>query len=140
MEPALENYMMNLQKIKLNVKGKDLTILAQKIDKNIWIYFDGRTYALPLENGAQRNRKKSGSSAIESNRILAPMPGKITKILLSEGQSVEQGKVAIVMEAMKMEYTLKAEISAKIKKIAVKIGDQVSLGQTLIEFETKSVN
>ncbi len=127
--------MIALQKIKLNLSGKDHTVLAQKIDKNIWIYFNGRTYALPLENSAQKNRRKSGSNAGESNTILAPMPGKITKVLFTEGQSVEQGKVVLVMEAMKMEYTLKAEISAKIKKVSVKMGEQVTLGQTLIEFE-----
>ncbi len=127
--------MINLQKIKLNLSGKDHTVLAQKIDKNIWIYFNGRTYALPLESSLQKNRRKSGSTASESNTILAPMPGKITKVLFVEGQSVSPGKVVLVMEAMKMEYTLKAEISAKIKKISVKMGEQVTLGQTLIEFE-----
>lgn len=131
--------MIAAQKIKLNVSGKEHTVLAQKIDKNIWIYFNGRTYILPLENGLQKNRKKSGSTTDATNTILAPMPGKITKVLFSEGQSVEQGKVVIVMEAMKMEYTLKAELSAKVKKVSVKMGEQVSLGQTLIEFEVKPV-
>jgi len=47
------------------------------------------------------------------------------------------GQVVLVMEAMKMEYTLKSEIDGKIQKIHAKVGDQVSLGQKLIEFELK---
>ena len=64
------------------------------------------------------------------------MPGKVTKILKTSGDSVRRGDVILVMEAMKMEYTLKAESDSKISSIACAVGEQVTLGQTLVTFES----
>lgn len=127
--------MIAAQKVKIKIDGKDQDVLAQKVENHIWIYYRGRTYALPLDN-QKKGRRKSELSTGDAKIISAPMPGKITKLLFSEGQLVEAGKVVVVMEAMKMEYTLKAESVGKIKKVNIKIGDQVSLGQLLIEFES----
>ena len=63
------------------------------------------------------------------------MPGKVTKLFVSENQIVNKGDALLVMEAMKMEYTLKADISAKVEKIFYKISDQVSLGYLLIQLK-----
>ncbi len=125
--------MTSAQTFKFRFGNQEHVALAQKIGDQIWIHFQGRTYAVPL-NDKKQSRRKSGASAAGANQVLAPMPGKITKVLSSVSDEVKVGQVVLVMEAMKMEYTLKAEVNGKIKSISVKAGDQVSLGQTLIEF------
>ena len=65
------------------------------------------------------------------------MPGKITKIFVSAGQVVEKAQPLLVMEAMKMEYTLKSELNTMVDKINVQVGAQVPLGQLLIELNPK---
>jgi 3-methylcrotonyl-CoA carboxylase alpha subunit len=61
------------------------------------------------------------------------MPGKILKILVTIGQDVVIGTPILVMEAMKMEHTIKASKSGKIEKIFFKEGDQVSGGVELVK-------
>jgi acetyl/propionyl-CoA carboxylase alpha subunit len=69
---------------------------------------------------------------------LSPMPGKILKIFVVEGQSIKKGEPLVVMEAMKMEHTIKAGKNGKIKKLRYKVGDLVE-GQTLlVDFESES--
>ena len=61
------------------------------------------------------------------------MPGKITKIFVNQGDTVEKSQALLVMEAMKMEYTLKSDSSTTIEKVNVQLGDQVILGHLLIQ-------
>jgi 3-methylcrotonyl-CoA carboxylase alpha subunit len=68
-----------------------------------------------------------------SPEMTAPMPGKVLKVLVSEGQAVAPGDPLIVLEAMKMETTLFAEGAAVIRKIRVEAGQMVDHGAVLIE-------
>jgi 3-methylcrotonyl-CoA carboxylase alpha subunit len=61
------------------------------------------------------------------------MPGKVLKVLVAEGQTVEQGDPLIVLEAMKMETTLYAESAAVVAKICVVAGQMVDHGARLVE-------
>ena len=63
------------------------------------------------------------------------MPGKISKVFFKNGDAVTTGQVLVVMEAMKMEYSLKSAMDGKIKGLSVTAGDQVDLGDLLIEIE-----
>ncbi len=67
--------------------------------------------------------------------MISPMPGKITKILLSEGSDVQIGQAVLVMEAMKMEYTLKAEVAGTVEGIHCAVGEQVALGKALVKIK-----
>ena len=58
--------------------------------------------------------------------VLAPMPGKISKIRFEVGNSIQEGDVLIVMEAMKMEHTVKATTSGVVERIDCKVGDVVA--------------
>ncbi len=130
--------MIEDKKIKFHFDNHDYEALTQKIGSSVWVYFQGKTYSLPVTEQNLKSRHKSKNANPGLTAILSPMPGKITKVLLSDGQNAEVGQVVIVMEAMKMEYTLKSELKAKIKKVMTKVGDQVALGQILIEFESSS--
>jgi len=68
----------------------------------------------------------------------APMPGLITRVLVSEGDSVSQGTPLLIMEAMKMENELRSPGEAKIRNIRVKPGEAVDVGSVLIVFEPPS--
>ena len=66
---------------------------------------------------------------------LSPMPGKVFKIFAKEGQAVKKGETLMIIEAMKMEHSIKSDQDAKIKKVLFKEGDMVQGGVSLIEFE-----
>jgi len=61
------------------------------------------------------------------------MPGKITKVLVSNGQSVDVGEPVILMESMKMEQTIVATKNGKISDINVAEGDTVEVGKIMIK-------
>lgn len=64
--------------------------------------------------------------------VKAPLPGVVTKILVSAGQAVKKGDTVLVLEAMKMENNITAEADGKVTGICVSAGDSVMEGTTLI--------
>ena len=67
--------------------------------------------------------------------VLAPMPGKVVRLSARAGDSVEQGQVLAVLEAMKMEHSLKAPRDGTVAEILAAEGDQVSQGDALVRLE-----
>jgi 3-methylcrotonyl-CoA carboxylase alpha subunit len=70
--------------------------------------------------------------------VSAPMPGKITALHVAIGDAVEEGQALMVLEAMKMEHTIKAPASATIGALPFAVGDQVTEGATLVGFEEET--
>jgi biotin carboxyl carrier protein len=60
------------------------------------------------------------------------MPGLITSINISEGDKIRNGQNLLIIEAMKMENSIIAECSGKVKKITASVGDNVGAGDVLI--------
>jgi biotin carboxyl carrier protein len=63
------------------------------------------------------------------------MPGKVIAVKAVPGQAVKKGDEVVVIEAMKMENALRAPRDGTIKTVAVKVGDMVGPGATLVELE-----
>jgi len=63
----------------------------------------------------------------------APMPGQVLRILVREGQSVKMGDSLVVLEAMKMEQTIRTTINGRVQSVLVKTGQVVRPGQMLVE-------
>jgi biotin carboxyl carrier protein len=80
------------------------------------------------------NRGANGFGSTD-NKISSPMPGKVVKILVNEGDNIEEGETAIIISAMKMESEYKAPMSGKVKRVHVNEGDTVEGSQILIELE-----
>jgi 3-methylcrotonyl-CoA carboxylase alpha subunit len=75
--------------------------------------------------------------AAEHETANAQMPGQVLKILVAEGQRVEAGASLIVLEAMKMEQTIKATMDGLIETILVKVGDVVAPGEPLVQISAE---
>ena len=73
--------------------------------------------------------------ANDKSTLVSPMPGKVVKINVKEGDEVSAGTVMIVVEAMKMENNITATAKAKVKKILVTEGEMVDNKKQLIELE-----
>jgi biotin carboxyl carrier protein len=70
-----------------------------------------------------------------SKEILAPMPGKVVEILVSEGDDVLEYQEVLVLEAMKMENPIPAPEGGVVKSINVKVDDTVATDQVLMVLE-----
>lgn len=116
--------------VKTSFGGKRIPVIRK--GDQIWFHFDGKNhlYEIPRENSSDL-KESNGADGI----YRATMPGKIMKIFVSEGQEVKQGSPLLVMEAMKMEYSMEAAFDGKIKTLGVSENAQVALGDLLIEME-----
>jgi biotin carboxyl carrier protein len=77
---------------------------------------------------------KGRSGAVENygpKKIAASMPGKVVRILVSEGQDVDQGAGVLVVEAMKMQNEIKSPKKGTIQKLLVREGEAVNAGDVL---------
>lgn len=85
----------------------------------------------------QINRIEVGGYKLDEAEIagglLSPMPGKVVRIMVEENQKVKKGDPLLILEAMKMEHTIKSPIDGFVKKLKYNVGDLVEEKEELIE-------
>eukprot|EP01104_Vermistella_antarctica_P013562 TRINITY_DN4122_c0_g1_i1.p1 TRINITY_DN4122_c0_g1~~TRINITY_DN4122_c0_g1_i1.p1 ORF type:complete len:709 (-),score=201.19 TRINITY_DN4122_c0_g1_i1:79-2205(-) len=72
------------------------------------------------------------SSAVEKGSLLSPMPGKIVQVLVSENQAVKKGDPLLILEAMKMEHTIRAPEDGFVTNVQYMVNDLVEENKTLV--------
>ncbi|EEJ1821767.1 biotin/lipoyl-containing protein, partial [Salmonella enterica] len=87
------------------------------------------TTAVPAASSAP---VQAAAPAGAGTPVTAPLVGNIWKVIATEGQSVAEGDVLLILEAMKMETEIRAAQAGTVRGIAVKSGDAVSVGDTLM--------
>jgi biotin carboxyl carrier protein len=97
-------------------------------------YFTSEIEVVDAESRYIRSRESAAGGHV-SNIISSPMPGKIVKILVAEGDPVEAGQTVIIVSAMKMESEFKATKAGIVSEIQVAEGDTVDSHQVLIVIE-----
>ncbi len=111
---------------------------AEIIDQKVWIKMGSDIWSYDLIDLASEGKRRQNSQATSPEKIISQMPGKITKIFVKPNDTVTKGQALLVMEAMKMEYTLKAGFNTTVKEVKIELGQQVNLGQLLIQLEKES--
>lgn len=86
----------------------------------------------PVSTGTAKGSRPKPSNPGD---VSTPMPGRVVKILVSEGNQVSEGDPLIVIEAMKMENRVTAPIAGTVKAVLVKEGETVNSDETLIQLE-----
>lgn len=117
--------------------NKKVAVYSEWVGNTLWFHAGGKTWAVEPEN-TQSKRKNLKNQSLSPLDIKAPMPGRITKILFQKDDFVQEGQGVVMMEAMKMEYTLKSEVNGVIKELLCQVGQQVSLGELVIKMESKN--
>ncbi len=117
--------------VEFEFEGRTIKGFAAQKAGVLWLHAEGETWTVETSGRARRGSKAGAPSAANPGEILAPMPGKIIKIMVPQGSKIAKGDVVIVMEAMKMEYTLKAQAEGVLSDVRCEAGDQVPLGQLL---------
>jgi biotin carboxyl carrier protein len=98
---------------------------------------DGRAGDFRVMPRIETAGAKSAAEAGGAGRVAAPMPGLISQLNVAVGQSVAVGDTVIVLEAMKLMYSLPAQISGKVTEIFCAAGDTVPTGAPLVEIEAE---
>jgi biotin carboxyl carrier protein len=111
---------------EVEIHGRDFSTSVQLLDE--------RDLARQAVSGDGLGVGADGMVTIE-----APMPGRVVKCLVREGDAVSAGQGVIVVEAMKMENELRSAIDGTVRAIAVAEGDGVEAGALLVTIEAGSV-
>lgn len=113
----------------LTIDGRRYPVFGARRKDSILVSVGPASFEFKPAQAAARRRAR-GLAAAE---IIAPMPGKVLKVMVREGDLVEAGQPLVVIEAMKMETTLAAESAAMVKQVRVEDGQMVDHGAVLIE-------
>ena len=97
---------------------------------DIHLSWRGVVYRLREEAEGSPAGPRAAAGALE-----APMPGKVIAVMVAPGQAVHRGDGVLVVEAMKMENTLRAPRDGTVRSLAVTVGDMVTPGVVLVEIE-----
>lgn len=124
--------------IKDNVSFTVEVLELKRAEKKCIVKVNGNEYEIELKDKMdlllqQMGMNKRATPA--AGNLKAPMPGKVLRVDVTEGQSVRKGDSVLILEAMKMENTIKATGEATVKAIHVKAGDTVEKGQVMVEME-----
>lgn len=131
-------YKFNVTKISDNcfsiiLNDKNHTIYAAESDNEVFIYLDGKIIRFDKAGNDQKKFTQDGVVFGAKDKINTPMPGKVVKILVNEGDRIEVGQPLVIVESMKMENEIKSPTDGSVKSIHFKAGDLVDPDQPLIE-------
>lgn len=88
--------------------------------------------AAPKVEAPKAPAKEAVAAGAGEHSIDAPMPGKIVKVLVKEGQSIKAGDVLLVLEAMKMQNEITADADGTVKAVNVEAGQNVKVKESLV--------
>jgi|SRR5262245_19025555 len=112
-------------------KGYDVIAAPDPATTQLTLYV-GTTPVTVARNGRRRGSSKGGLSSTGPQRIVAPMPGKVVRVLVKTGDAVHARQPLVVVEAMKMENELKAGRDGTVADIQAREGASVDAGALLV--------
>jgi biotin carboxyl carrier protein len=138
---------INIEDKTFNVEIKDIHTrpIQANVDGEIfevWPEEESRPASVPVSAAPQPAAPAAAASpapkAASGNAVTAPIPGVITEVKVTAGDSVTYGQELCVLEAMKMKNSIRANHDGTIAKVLIATGDQVQQGRVLMEFQDKA--
>ena len=125
-EPGAYSVLLNGASYEIFVSGP-----LEKLSAHV----HGRAFVADVQDPRDTSRALRTSSGSGRQQISAPMPGKVIRVLVNVGDSVDAGQGLIVVEAMKMQNEMKAARPGRVLEIRATAGGTVGAGDTLVVIE-----
>ena len=111
--------------------GRSLEVIAEESSNGLLLRANGHEFqAEVIDPRSWRRRRGAGIEFEGRQQLLAPMPGKIVRVLAAAGQQVTAGQGLLVIEAMKMQNEIRSPKSGTVEKLA-REGQTVNAGEVL---------
>ncbi|WP_426693213.1 acetyl/propionyl/methylcrotonyl-CoA carboxylase subunit alpha [Sphingomonas sediminicola] len=111
-------------------EGEFAAVSGFRDDERVVAFYEGNAYEFELTA-----RGSVGGHGVADGVITAPMPGKVTAVEVSQGETVTKGQRLLTLEAMKMEHGLTAPFDGKVTELGAQAGSQVTEGAILARVE-----
>jgi biotin carboxyl carrier protein len=120
--------------LKIKIGDRLIKSIITEGEKEKFVFVNGQVFRVkPVElTGTKRIKKK------EEGTLSSPISGKVVSVKVKNGDSVKKGEVLMVIEAMKMEYLIRAPYNGNVKKVNFNEKDQVEIGQITVEVDKEA--
>ena len=121
----------NTFSVLLNGRSHQIRV-APRADGTLTLHTGLAEYDVVVTDPRVWRGRRHGALQVEGRQpVTAPMPGKVVRVLVSEGDAVEAGQGLLVVEAMKMQNEIRSPKSGKVEKLLAKEGLAVNAGDVL---------
>jgi biotin carboxyl carrier protein len=116
-------------------EGRSFEVRAVPTPDGLRVHVGGRQFIVEVRDPRDASRHSRAASGSGRQNISTPMPGKVVRTLVREGDAVEAGQGLVVVEAMKMQNEMKASRAGRVVEVRVRDGETVGAGDTLVVLE-----
>ena len=114
------------------INGRSFEVRMERSGADMRAIADSRELRVVIQDEREWRRKRGSAVEAEGRQqVLAPMPGKIVRVLVKTGDAVRAGQGLVVVEAMKMQNEIRAPKSGTIDRVAVIEGQTVNAGEVV---------
>ncbi len=117
--------------LRVDLGGRRINVTVVSANEKRHVFIDGVCYVFAAIDPLFH----AGSGGGAEGGLTAPMPGKVIALIAPVGARIEKGAPLLILEAMKMEHTIAAPAAGTVKAFRFNVGEQVSDGAELVEFE-----
>ena len=117
------------------IGGKAYEIKRERTATDLHLWVGPVRYGVVLRDPRSLRSRAGAADDKGPRKLIAPMPGKVVRVLAEEGAEVEPGQGVLVVEAMKMQNEIKSPKKGVVRKIAVHTGGTVNAGDVLAVVE-----
>ena len=139
-----------MKNYKLKINGNDYTVDMNEVEgQEIKLDVNGTSYVVTVDQEIKQQKKTvvstprpqvtpaAGGSVQKSNapagsKVTTPLPGTILDVFVNVGDTVKEGQTVVLLEAMKMENNIEADVAGTVKEVKVRKGDSVLEGDVLV--------
>jgi biotin carboxyl carrier protein len=135
-EYVVDSTLISENCLSLIVNGKAFTVYFAEANGKRYVSVGGEQFC--IEEAASEGVRVSDhdSSAVDEAPVAAsPMPGKVVKLLVRQGDEVQKGQGLVIVEAMKMENEIKSPVKGTVEKVNFGAGDLVDAAQPIVEIK-----
>ena len=139
-----------MKNYKLKINGNEYNVDINEVEgQEIKLDVNGTPYVVTVDQEIKQQRKPvaaaprpqvapaaSGSvqksNAPAGSKVTTPLPGTILDVFVNVGDTVKEGQTVVLLEAMKMENNIEADVAGTVKEVKVRKGDSVLEGDVLV--------
>jgi biotin carboxyl carrier protein len=113
------------------IAGQSIDVRVEESATGLHVRAGGHEFSASISDPRKFRRCAGGISAEGRQQVRAPMPGKVVRMLVSEGEKVKAGQGLLVIEAMKMQNEIRSPKPGVVESLSAAEGQPVTAGETL---------